>query len=104
MHLSEEKVKEILKYALVEPISIDQTIGDEDSFLRDFIPDQKHFFADQVVGNNNLQELLNVMQNVITEREFQVLLFRNGLIDGRVWTLEEVGKIFHVCLEREFVR
>lgn len=101
MHLSEEKVKEILKYALVEPISIDQTIGDEeDSFLRDFIPDQKAFFADQVVGNNNLQELLNVMQNVITEREFQVLLFRNGLIDGRVWTLEEVGKIFHVSRER----
>lgn len=101
MHLSEEKVKEILKYAMLELTSMDQTIGDEeDSFLRDFIPDQKAFFADQVVENNNLRELLNVMQNVITEREFQVLLLRNGLIDGRVWTLEEVGKVFHVTRER----
>lgn len=101
MHLSEEKVKEILKYAMLELTSMDQTIGDEeDSFLRDFIPDKKAFFADQVVENNNLRELLNVMQNVITEREFQVLLLRNGLIDGRVWTLEEVGKVFHVTRER----
>ncbi len=101
MHLSKEKVEEILKYAMLELTSMDQTIGDEeDSFLRDFIPDQKAFFADQVVENNNLRELLNVMQNVITEREFQVLLLRNGLIDGRVWTLEEVGKVFHVTRER----
>ena len=50
MHLSEEKVKEILKYALVEPISIDQTIGTRRRFFFErFYSDQKAFFADQVV-------------------------------------------------------
>lgn len=101
MRLSKEKVEEILKYAMLEPTSIDQTIGDEeDSFLGDFIPDQKAFFADQVVGDTNLQELLSVMQEILTEREFQVLLLRSGVVDGRIWTLEEVGKVFHVTRER----
>ncbi len=101
LHLSKKDVEEILKYAMLEPTSIDKEIGDEeDSFLGDFIPDKNAFFENQVVGNRNLQELLQVMQDVLSDREFQVLLLRNGIVDGRIWTLDEIGKKFDVTRER----
>ena len=38
--------------------------------------------------------------SVLTERERQVLEMRFGLLDGKDYTLEEVGKFFQVTRER----
>ncbi|MFQ9636431.1 MAG: sigma factor-like helix-turn-helix DNA-binding protein [Eisenbergiella sp.] len=36
----------------------------------------------------------------MSKREQTVILLRFGFVDGRSWTLEEVGKLYHVTRER----
>ena len=45
------------------------------------------------------KQLLEVLET-LTPREEKVLRLRYGLDDGRIRTLEEVGKIFNVTRER----
>ena len=47
-----------------------------------------------------LREELDEVLATLTEREERVLRLRFGLVDGRVRTLEEVGKEFNVTRER----
>ena len=43
---------------------------------------------------------LNEALETLTDREEKVLRMRYGLLDGRNYTLEEVGKVFNVTRER----
>ena len=45
------------------------------------------------------EELLEVLET-LSKREQTVILLRFGFVDGRSWTLEEVGKLYHVTRER----
>ena len=79
MDMTPDKVREILKIAQ-EPVSLETPIGEEDdSHLGDFIEDE-------------------VIEN--TDREETVLRQRFGLDDGKMRTLEDVGKVFNVTRER----
>ena len=47
-----------------------------------------------------MKEQLEQVLDTLTDREENVLRLRFGLDDGRVRTLEEVGKVFGVTRER----
>ena len=100
MDMPVEKVAEILKMAQ-EPVSLETPVGEEDdSHLGDFIQDQKIAEPAEAVSFNLLHEQLEKLLEGLSPREATVLRMRFGLVDGRPYTLEEVGKEFNVTRER----
>ena len=95
----EEKIREILKIAL-DPVSLETPIGEEDSHLGDFIPDEDIPAPVEATSHIMLKEQLAEVLDTLTPREAKVLQLRFGLIDGRQRTLEEVGREFNVTRER----
>ncbi|WP_081687561.1 RNA polymerase sigma factor [Glycomyces tenuis] len=100
MDISPEKVLEIQQYAR-EPISLDQTIGDEgDSQLGDFIEDSEAIVAVDAVSFSLLQGQLQQVLQTLSEREAGVVRLRFGLTDGQPRTLDEIGQVYGVTRER----
>ena len=100
MDMTPDKVREILKIAQ-EPVSLETPIGEEDdSHLGDFIEDEvienPVDYTTRVVLREHLDEVLVTL----TDREENVLRLRFGLDDGKMRTLEDVGKVFNVTRER----
>ena len=95
-----EKVEEVFKVSR-EPVSLEKPIGDEeDTFYGDFIPDESIESPVEQASKMMLSERLSEALDKLSEREAQVLRMRNGLMDGREHTLEEVGAFFGVTRER----
>ena len=95
-----EKVREILKVAQ-EPISLETPVGEEDeSNLGNFIPDDDAPSPSEQAADTLLREHIEEVMQTLTPREAKVLKLRFGLEDGRMRTLEEVGKEFDVTRER----
>jgi RNA polymerase primary sigma factor len=100
LDITPEKVLEIQQYAR-EPISLDQTIGDEgDSQLGDFIEDSEAVVAVDAVSFGMMQEQLSGVLQTLTEREAGVVRMRFGLSDGQPRTLDEIGQVYGVTRER----
>ncbi len=100
MDITPEKVLEIQQYAR-EPISLDQTIGDEgDSQLGDFIEDSEAVVAVDAVSFTLLQDQLQSVLETLSEREAGVVRLRFGLTDGQPRTLDEIGQVYGVTRER----
>lgn len=100
MNLPIEKVREILKIS-ADPISLDTPIGEEDdSHLGDFIKDESIVGPEEAAAYSILQDQIKTLLDTLTEREQRVLILRFGLQDGRMRTLEEVGREFNVTRER----
>ena len=100
MDMTPDKVREILKIAQ-EPVSLETPNGEEDdSHLGDFIEDEvienPVDYTTRVVLRDQLDEVLEI----VTDREENVLRLRFGLDDGKMRTLEDVGKVFNVTRER----
>ena len=100
MGISSEKVRDYMKIAL-DPVSLEMPIGEEeDSHLGDFIQDEDSPSPSESVSQTILREQLFEVLKTLTPREEQVLKLRFGLKDGRMRTLEDVGKIFNITRER----
>ena len=100
MHISVEKVREVIKIAQ-EPVSLETPIGEEDdSHLGDFVKDERTMSPEEYTTHEMLKEEISDVLCTLTEREEQVLRLRFGLDDGSCKTLEEVGQMFGVTRER----
>ncbi|WP_343208466.1 RNA polymerase sigma factor RpoD [Anaerolentibacter hominis] len=100
MNVPIDKVREILKVS-ADPISLDTPIGEEDdSHLGDFIKDESILGPEDAATYSVLQDQIRTLLDTLTEREQRVLVLRFGLQDGRMRTLEEVGREFNVTRER----
>jgi RNA polymerase primary sigma factor len=100
MDITPDKVLEIQQYAR-EPISLDQTIGDEgDSQLGDFIEDSEAVVAVDAVSFTLLQDQLTSVLQTLSDREAGVVKLRFGLTDGQPRTLDEIGQVYGVTRER----
>ncbi|MEE1517062.1 MAG: RNA polymerase sigma factor RpoD [Lachnospiraceae bacterium] len=100
MNLSEEKVREILKFAQ-EPVSLESPVGEEeDSHLGDFIQDENITTPADAAALLLLKEQLDEAMSALTDREKEVLRMRFGLNEAQPLTLEQVGKHFNVTRER----
>ena len=100
MDMTPDKVREILKIAQ-EPVSLETPIGEEDdSHLGDFIEDEVIENPVDYTTRVFLREQLDEVLDTLTDREENVLRLRFGLDDGKMRTLEDVGKVFNVTRER----
>ena len=100
MYMTPDKVREILKIAQ-EPVSLETPIGEEDdSHLGDFIEDEVIENPVDYTTRVVLREQLDEVLDTLTDREENVLRLRFGLDDGKMRTLEDVGKVFNVTRER----
>jgi RNA polymerase primary sigma factor len=100
MDITPEKVLEIQYYAR-EPISLDQTIGEEgDSQLGDFIEDSEAVVAVDAVSFTLLQDQLQSVLATLSEREAGIVRLRFGLTDGQPHTLNQVGEVYGITRER----
>ena len=98
LHITEDKVREIIQISL-DPLSLETPIGEEeDSHLGDFVSDKNNLTPEEYAINEVLKDEIQEVLLTLTEREEQVLKLR--LIDGTCRTLEEVGTIFGVTRER----
>lgn len=100
MDVTEEKVREIMKFAQ-EPVSLETPIGEEeDSHLSDFIADESERSPQEAAESDILKEEIESVLDTLTGREKTVIKLRFGLIDGQPRTLEDVGREFNVTRER----
>ena len=86
-------------------LSLNQTYitaeGDEDNSLQDIVADEYNL-EDEVIDNMYLGQFYAAFKttDVINDKERLVLEYRNGFIDGKAWTLEEIAKLFGLTRER----
>jgi len=100
LNMPPERVREIIRIAQ-DPVSLETPIGEEeDSHLGDFIPDDDAPAPAEAASHTLLKEQLSDVLSTLTDREERVLKLRFGLTDGRMRTLEEVGREFNVTRER----
>lgn len=100
LEMDVERVREIQKISQ-EPVSLETPIGEEeDSHLGDFIPDDDIPSPQDAATTTMLRDQLFQTLDLLSEREEKVIRLRFGLDDGKVRTLEEVGKVFDVTRER----
>ncbi len=99
-HMDRNKVEEIMKL-YGDTVSLETPVGEEeDSTLADFIADEKILGQYEQTELKMLGAELESMLSTLTEREQRVLRLRFGFEGDRIYTLEEVGKEFHVTRER----
>ncbi len=91
-----ERVREILRINQ-DTVSLEQPVGDEDDFnLSDLIEDRGAVVPDDAATRSLLDAAVREALGHLSEREQDVVRLRFGLDDGKIRTLEEVGKEFGV--------
>ena len=100
VELPMERVREILRINQ-DTVSLEQPVGDEDDFnLSDLIEDKGAIVPDDAATRSLLDAAVRDALGHLSEREQDVVRLRFGLDDGKIRTLEEVGKEFGVTRER----
>jgi RNA polymerase primary sigma factor len=100
LELEPQKVTELRRIAQ-DPLSLESPLGEEDdSTLGDLVEDPDAEAPVASASFRLLQDYLRVVLEELSDRERQVLIMRFGLEDGRIRTLEQVGKHFKVTRER----
>ncbi|HZT97165.1 MAG TPA: RNA polymerase sigma factor RpoD [Chloroflexota bacterium] len=100
MEVAPERVREIASVAQ-QPVSLETPIGaEEEGHLGDFIEDKGVEAPAEAAFQQLLRESVEDVIMSLPVREQEVLRLRYGLDDGKIRTLEEVGRSFNVTRER----
>ena len=83
-----------------EPISLDMTIGEEDSTLEDLIPDDKSLSPSDSLLEKDLTHQIQKLLSSLSPREEKILRLRFGIGEDGECTLEEIGRQFSLSRER----
>jgi RNA polymerase primary sigma factor len=94
-----EKIYSILE-ASREPVSLETPVGDEDSTLGDFIENRDAASPYETVKERELTERVKGILATLSPREEKIIRLRFGIGEDGEYTLEEIGKRFHVSRER----
>lgn len=100
LKMSVEEVENLMQISQ-HPTSLSTPVGDDkETSLEQFISDNNQPTLYDTVSRELLKDALQEVLETLSPRERKVLEMRFGLKDGRVRTLEEVGKEFRVTRER----
>lgn len=95
LDINEKNAKELIDFDFNKKaiFSLDYENGDDEgNTLKNIIPDNK-VNVESELPNKCLSD---VLKQILTEKEMQIISLRWGLADGRTRTLKEVGNIFNV--------
>ena len=100
MEIEETKVKE-LRAIVKDPISIDQTINDEeDATIEDLIADDSIEAPEKELIYEEQTKAISSVLATLDKREADIIARRYGLSGRKAQTLEEVGKDYGLTKER----
>lgn len=83
-------------------VSMETPLNSEtDDTLQDFIADEESETPDEVASKNDTKRvIMNAIKKVLTPREQEVILMRNGFITGEEETLQAIGDKLGLTRER----
>ena len=100
METEPRKVQWMLRVSW-QPLSLEHPVGkDEDAELGSFIKSDSEPNPSDSAYSNLLKEKIEELLDTLTPREARILRLRFGLINGHMYTLEEVGQMFGLTRER----
>jgi RNA polymerase primary sigma factor len=100
LDLDEDKLDEILE-AGRKTLSLQVRVGkEEDTELMDLIEDQQNLGPTVVIDNQLLFEQMTTAINQLAPREREILMLRFGMVDGKDYTLSEIGEMYSLSRER----
>ena len=100
MDVEPRKIQWMLRVSW-RPLSLERPVGeDEDSELGSFIEDETAPTPTQSAYQHLLGEKVEELLATLSPREARILRLRFGLLNGRSYTLEEVGQKFGLTRER----
>ncbi len=95
-----EQVEWMLKVSW-RPLSLEQPVGEEeDNEFGSFVEDENTPSPAQTVYEDLLKTKIEEVLSTLTPREQRILRLRFGLVNGKCYTLEEVGQKFGLTRER----
>lgn len=96
-----EQLRQLLELRR-QSLSLNHRVGKgEDTELVDLLEDHQAILPeDQMSQNMMRQDIWDVLTEVLSEREKDVISLRYGLLDNQPATLEEVGSLFNLSRER----
>jgi len=97
--IPEDKITEMLNSS-IDAVSMDSTVGDDDTTLGEFVSDESSSSVDKELIQEMLKVELDKALAILDEREREIIALRYGLEDGNVHTLEEVGTKYGITRER----
>ena len=96
---TEEQISKY-KRGFQDIISLETPVGeDKESFLEEFIATDENL-QEQIVDKMNFEQIFKIIQDKLTPKEVNVLIYRFGLVDGVEKTLKEIGDSLGVSRER----
>jgi RNA polymerase primary sigma factor len=100
MKMTVDEIENLMRISQ-HPTSLSTPVGDDkETSLEQFIADSNQPTLYDTVSKELLKDALQEVLETLSPRERKVLEMRFGLKDGRVKTLEEVGREFRVTRER----
>jgi len=100
LDLDEDKLDEILE-AGRKTLSLHVRVGkEEDTELLDLIEDSHNAGPDEIIENQLLFEQVADALDHLAPREREILMLRFGMVDGKDYTLSEIGEMYTLSRER----
>jgi RNA polymerase primary sigma factor len=95
-----ERVEEMM-VLLSPPLSLETPVDEEEELvLEDIIPDQSVVSPEDAYYRAYAREQIRaILAESLTEREWEVIKLRYGLLDGRTYTLDEIGQMLKISGE-----
>jgi len=95
-----ERVEDMM-VLLSPPLSLETPVDEEEELvLEDIIPDSSAVLPEDAYYRAYAREQIrSILAESLTEREWEVIKLRYGLLDGRVYTLDEIGQILKISGE-----
>jgi len=95
-----ERVEEMMAL-LSPPLSLEAPVDEEEELvLEDIIPDPNTISPEDAYYRAYAREQIRtILAESLTEREWEVIKLRYGLLDGQTYTLDKIGQIFKISGE-----
>ncbi len=95
-----ERVEEMMTL-LSPPLSLETPVDEEEELvLEDIIPDPHTISPEDAYYRAYARERIRaILAESLTEREWEVIKLRYGLLDGRTYTLDEIGQMLKISGE-----
>jgi RNA polymerase primary sigma factor len=95
-----ERVEEMM-VLLSPPLSLEAPVDEEEELvLEDIIPDPNTISPEDAYYRAYAREQIRaILAESLTEREWEVIKLRYGLLDGRTYTLDEIGQMLKISGE-----
>lgn len=97
VELRESKVV-LLMNEFQDVMSLNESIGDN-IYLEDVIGETSDV-EDKIIKEDQLIEMRELLENVLGEREREILELRYGLYNNKIHTLKEIGEVLNITRER----